>query len=62
MRAVLWASSALAVFLSFAWPFAISADAASPVYRMLAVASLVGILVPIAALVLRKALQGARSS
>jgi len=61
MRAVLWTSSALAVFLAFAWPFVVSGDPGSAAYRTLAIASLIGILAPIAGLVLRKALKARRS-
>jgi hypothetical protein len=39
-KALLVTSSALAVFLAFAWPFVVSPDASSAVYRILAIGAL----------------------
>jgi hypothetical protein len=52
---ILWASSALAVFLAFAWPFIVSSDADSPTYRALALVALWGLLGAIVVLIARKA-------
>ena len=60
MRGVLWISSAIAVFLTFAWPFVVSSDPGSAAYRVLAIAALCGILFSIVILVARKALAAGR--
>jgi hypothetical protein len=53
-RAILWLSSALAVFLAFAWPFVVSGDPASAEYKRLALGTLWGLLGAIAWVVIRK--------
>jgi hypothetical protein len=53
-RTLLWFSCGLGVFLAFAWPFVVSPDPASSVYRALAMAALWGVLGAIGWIVIRK--------
>ena len=50
LRWVLAASVASACLLTFFWPFAVSADPGDPVFRILAIGTLVAFLVSLAAL------------
>jgi hypothetical protein len=50
LRGILAASAAFACFLTFAWPYAVSADPADPTFRTLAIGTFVVLLASIAAL------------
>ena len=60
VRAILWLASAVAVFLAFAWPFAVSPDPSSAAYRWAALAALGGVLGTIGWLIGRKLVQRLR--
>ena len=59
-EAILWASCALAVILAFVWPFLVSPDPASTMYRALALVALLGMFCAILWLVVRKLLATAQ--
>jgi hypothetical protein len=60
-RAVLWSSVAAMLALTFAWPFAVSADPAQPLFKPVAIATLVAFLASMLAVLVEKACKAPRT-
>ena len=57
-KVLLFASVASGIFLAFGWPFVVSADPASESFRIVAVATLIGLLVSLSVVIVLNAALG----
>ena len=55
MRVVMWSAVAVGIFLAFGWPFVVSTDPSDPLFRVLAIGTVVALLASIAALLFLRA-------